>query len=246
MIKSQRSVLKLFFVFFTMFVMVCSSGICNGLQNKLGQADSLFQQKKYVQSLKIYENIRQQGYASPAMLLKMAYINEAEEDIGGSLYYLNLYYQLTHNKKVLNKMQTMAEEHDLHGYQYRDLDFFLNIFYNYKYHIMLLLVAITFLIFGIIIFQSRKYNHIAMVNKVVMIALVVLVLVMVNVNFEPDYGIIKSNNVFIMDGPSAAAQPLEIAKSGHRVKIIGKHDVWMKVLWGDKTGFIKKYNLEYI
>ena len=43
------------------------------------------------------------------MLLKMAYIQEGLEQYPEALYYLNLYYNQNPSKKVLAKMETLAE-----------------------------------------------------------------------------------------------------------------------------------------
>ncbi len=66
--------LKTFFLF---LVFISQSSYGQGVTNKLNQADSLFQEKKYTESLDIYEDIvTANKKASPAMLLRMAYIYE--------------------------------------------------------------------------------------------------------------------------------------------------------------------------
>src|SRR5688500_16903409 len=71
---------------------------------RLKTADSLFQAKRYTQSLEHYEEILRQRQYTPAMLLKMAYINEGLNQIGSAMYYLNLYHTATGDKSVLRKM----------------------------------------------------------------------------------------------------------------------------------------------
>jgi hypothetical protein len=52
------------------------------------------------------------------MLLKMAFVKEGLGDYSNALYYLNLYYLKTYDKKVLKKMENLAERyHKLEGYE---------------------------------------------------------------------------------------------------------------------------------
>src|SRR5689334_22771820 len=63
-------------------------------------ADSLFRARQYSQSFELYKAILEQHYYSPAILLKMAYIQEGLGHLGRSMYYLNLYYQATDDKQA--------------------------------------------------------------------------------------------------------------------------------------------------
>ena len=100
--------------------------------NEIELADSLFTQRKYTQSFEIYDKIlKSENMTSPAMLLKMAYIREGLGDFSNALYYLNLYYLQTHNKRALRKMEDLAKSYNLQGYKYTDTEFFMNVFYRY-------------------------------------------------------------------------------------------------------------------
>ena len=92
-------------------------------------ADSLFNQQKYTQSFEIYNRILKADHlTSPAMLLKMAYMKDPPMEMFNALYYLNLYYLQTHNKRALRKMEDLAKKYNLEGYKYTDIEFFMNIF----------------------------------------------------------------------------------------------------------------------
>jgi len=246
MLKSQKTNIILCLVFFSTFIIPYHSGFCEAMQDDLYRADSLFEAKKYVQSLKIYEDIRQQGYASPAMLLKMAYINEAVDDIPGTLYYLNLYYGITFNKKALKKMEGLADTYDLSGYNYNDLVFFKNIFANYKLHVTGVLLGGIFLIFGYMIYRIRRQKVVSNSYKALWFTAVVTLLLILNLDLDPDYGILKNKQIYIMSAPSSGAPLMEIAKGGHRVKVQGKKDVWVKISWNGSHGFVKQHHLKLI
>ncbi len=46
-----------------------------------------------------------------------------------------------------------------------------------------------------------------------------------------------------MNGPSAGASVISIVRDGHRVQVLGKEDVWLKVQWGEGVAYIKENNL---
>src|SRR5690349_20074349 len=93
--------------FLTAFIlMVCMSPLAWAQSNNsplLQHADSLFQQKRYTQSFEIYNKLFQSRQYSPAMLLKMAYVQEGLNRISQSAYYLNLYYLATQDESALTK-----------------------------------------------------------------------------------------------------------------------------------------------
>src|SRR5687768_6280917 len=102
----QRPFLKILAVF-TLLMTTASASSAQTSQYRLTVADSLFQLKRYTQSLGHYEEILGQRQYTPAMLLKMAYVQEGLNHIGPAMYYLNLYYIATNDKSVLTKMDEL-------------------------------------------------------------------------------------------------------------------------------------------
>ncbi|MBK7650109.1 MAG: hypothetical protein IPJ20_04215 [Flammeovirgaceae bacterium] len=51
------------------------------------------------------------GRYTPAMLLKMAYIQEGLGRISQSIYYLQLYYKATNDEQALSKIEELATKH---------------------------------------------------------------------------------------------------------------------------------------
>src|SRR5258706_15718509 len=88
------------------------------------KADSLFRAKQYTQSLELYQSIFNEKSYSPAMLLKMAYIQEGLGKIGPTLYYLKLYNLVSNDEQALNKMGELAAIFKLSGYAEKDADRF--------------------------------------------------------------------------------------------------------------------------
>lgn len=215
--------------------------------DELEQGDELFANGRYMQAFEVYENILgTYDKASPAMLLKMAYIKEGLDEVSEAMYYLNMYYLSTSDRVVLDKMEELAEANNLEGYDAGDLEYFISYYYRYFSEVTLLLAAFVFLLFAVIIRRKQKYNRKPVFSGLVFIIFLGLLFYQVNFGRTYNHGIIQSEQTYIMTGPSAAAKVREIVSSGHRVKILGKQDVWTKINWEGEIAYIKANHLKNI
>ena len=102
------------------------------ITNNLLLADSLYNSKKYTESLKIYEStLEETKQISPKILLKMARINEGVKKNPEALYYLSLYYKTLKDETVIPKTITIAEKNNYDGWEYNDINFIENVFQIY-------------------------------------------------------------------------------------------------------------------
>lgn len=210
---------------------------------RLKMADSLFQTQRYTQSLEHYEEILRQKQYTPAMLLKMAYIHEGLNQIGPAMYYLNLYQIATKDKSVLTKMDELATKFDLEGYESSDSDRFWAFYLDNHLYISLALAAICILLLSFM-YRTRFKMHarpIASAGGV----LVVIMLMTVHQQYgsRQSRGIIAEATTYLMDGPSAGASVIDVVGDGHRVEVIGKKDVWLKIRWEEEVAYVKENSL---
>lgn len=247
MIKSQNRTQKLFYIFLLVFISISFSAFCDTPKEKLIVADSLFKQKKYTQSFDLYEEIlKSDKKASAAMLLKMAFIKEGLGDYTDALYFLNLYYLKTYNKRVLKKMENLAEVNKLTGYNYDDAEFFLNLYYQYQLQTDLLVASLIFLYFGVLIYRIRTNRLTTMLPQVVFACFLIGLILVNNFGRERPKAIITSSDVYLMKGPSPGADIVDVISKGHRVDILGHDDVWTKISWNENDAYIKTFNLKPI
>ncbi|MEL7002387.1 MAG: SH3 domain-containing protein, partial [Bacteroidota bacterium] len=80
---------------------------------------------------------------------------------------------------------------------------------------------------------------------------IVLGLLFYTLNFGRDYNkaIVVKNNTYLMSGPSAGAEVLEIIKKGHRVNVKDATDVWVQIEWDDQEAYVKAdkiRNIEFL
>lgn len=219
---------------------LCSSLVhANDVNYLLKHADSLYTKKQYTQSFELYQSLYKDGRYSPAMLLKMAYIQEGLGQISLSLYYLNLYYLASGDSQVLNKLQELASKNKLEGYEHSEMNQVMFTLKKYSLYISGLLAAMVLFLLAIIYRQRKKETRPISAGILTTIMLVILAL-HVNFSFEPTSGIIAESNTYLMSGPSAGANVIALVGEGHKIKIKDKKDVWLKVEWLDKDAYIKE------
>jgi hypothetical protein len=217
---------------------ISGSAAAQSFDFQLKLADSLFQQKKYTESLKVYEEIYKQKASSPAMLLKMAFVEEGLGHTARSLFYLDNYYQLTRDDRALEKMEETATAFQLRGYAITPLDRFLMVITAWR------IPLIAFLAIGTLVFALSawftKEKALAGFIVVVQFFFAAALLFMINLDFKPNTGIVSRAPLYIMSGPSSGADVVAIIGDGHKLDIEGKEDVWVKITWEGKDGWVKE------
>ena len=237
---------KVVFICLSFLVSLLCSGQTTSLQ-KLTHADSLFNAKKYTESFEIYDYLLEvENNSSPAMLLKMAFIKEGLNDYSGALYYLNTYYLKTSDRRALTKMEEMAVKKSLEGYAITDFDFFLTNFYRYYNVIVFGFLALAILMLAVVYRTKVQLKRSPIVSAICMI--VFLAGLFYALNFGRDYhrAIVSSPDTYLMSGPSAGSEVVDILDKGHRLSYSDTKDVWVKVKWKESTAYIKKDKLQYL
>lgn len=231
----------IFFINFSVLAQTVDSAL-------LQKADALYADKHYTESFQLYEQLyREKKMFTPAMLLKMAFIQEGLGEYSQTLYYLNEYYLQTSDKRAVEKMQQLSQKYDLQGYQYDDYDIFLNFVRKYRYIILYSIIVLAMGGLLYFAFNRKKYQEKPYGLGITYVILLGLLFVMTNYSFGTKRAIITTDNAYIMDGPSAGAKVLSVSNKGDRVKIAGQEDVWTKIRREDgKEAFIRQNNLRFI
>jgi len=239
----QKRDLKIMHFFLPLMLIFSIEGYSQVAAYRLKTADSLFQSRRYTQSFELYASILKQNEYSPAMLLRMAYIQEGLNHVGEAMYYINLYYLASHDDAVLDKMETLAEKHNLNGYKTTDRDRVLTFYHDNYTYISLGLGAILIFLLALTVHVKFR-RQIRPIFSTVMVGVFVLVLgYHINLGDRKQIAIITNPKTYFMEGPSAAAGVVTIIGDGHRVQVIGKKDVWLKIKWDDQVGYVKGNSL---
>lgn len=205
---------------------------------KISRADSLFKAKQYTQSLEIYQSIFAEKKYTPAMLLKMAYINEGLGKPGVTLYFLKLYHLATDDDQALKKAEELAEKYKLTGFETNDTSRLKNWLSKNMIFIQLVLAIFLFAA-GAAVWAQRRQNQ----NPWGAFAALVIIAggLFYSTNF---YGspsvIVASHKAYLMEGPSAGSAVVSVIDEGNLLTSTGHQDVWLKVKWTDKEVFVKE------
>jgi len=236
----QSPVLKK--IFFAVVLIFLFSSNTHSQNYHLAKADSLFQQKRYTQSLELYQAIFAQKHYSPAMLFKMAYIEEGLGNVARSLYYLNLYYLASRDESVVTKISEVATKNGLQGYEFGDAERILG---QYKEHHTVITGALASLVIfflSLMIYQRSK-KIIPIGSWIALLVVVGILLVHTNIQVDNTAAIIAKPGTYVMSGPSAGASVALILDEGNRVKIYGRTDIWIKVRLNNQDYYIKEDHL---
>ncbi len=217
------------------------------LDANLSRADSLFETKRYVQAFEIYQDLlEQEEQYTPAMLLKMAYIQEGLGAYEKALFYLSQYQQTNYNQAVLRKMENLATEHKLNGYSYTEQIFFLTLIEQYRWYFVLVSILLSGLFFFLAIRRRKQKRETAFAYPAFYLFFLGLSIIFLNLQWQQEKGIVMNNYAVLMEGPSAGTRLLAQINRGHRVKVLGQEDVWVKIQWDEQEAYIRENHLKRI
>ena len=206
-------------------------------------ADSLFGARRYTQSLELYKDIYNSGKATPAILLKMAYSEEALDNLGNALIYLHDYYRFTSDDKVLDKMDELAQVNALVGYDESEIEQAEKVLNDFRFIIFIILIALSGVIFFMMFRKVKKHEEKSIGLASSLMITLLMAIYILNFTGESDKGIIMNNDTFIMSGPSAASKLIEVVGQGHKIEVIGKTDIWIEIYWRGEKAYIRENNL---
>ena len=211
----------------------------------LNKADSLFNLKIYTEAKLIYDSLYyKESLYSESMLLKMALIEEGLENYEKSIYYLSQYQSINNNESSEIKIQKIANNYNLEGYEKNDFDYLQNILKENRIIIIYSLLLSILLIFIINIYRilkSKKAPTLVLTFYIISI----LFFLIININL-PKSGIVYFENTFIMEKPSSGSNLYQIVKKGDKLKIIGEESVWYKIKINETEKYIRKKNIKII
>ncbi len=242
--------IKILFLNFILILFICLFKINEVRANESGihVGDSLFQKKKYTEAFTVYSTIfEKQKQFSSQMLLKMAFIQEGLGDYSDALYYLSTLQHHYPNSELQTKINTLAETHDIYGYDNYEEQVALSFLQKNKDTLLyasLLLIGISFLSFSLIKIIKKKNNYLSLSFCIIGI---VSFLSFQSFISNIQYGISSRAHTYLMTYPSSASDVTEILeKKGHLLKIVNKQDVWYEVELNGIYQFIHENNLRII
>jgi hypothetical protein len=235
----QKQVLKFTVIIFPLLAWSAFS-FAQTSRFRLQTADSLFETRQFTQAFDHYEAILNNKEYTPAMFLKMAYIQEGLGHIGRALYYLTRYHQESGDRSAFVKMDELAQKYQLEGYTTTDADLFFTWYHQAYNYLSYALAALCIFLLTLSIHQKLR-KHLRPIAGVVLL-LISTLLLSIHIYYGENFssGIIADANTFIMKGPSPGSDVVERVGEGHRLEVIGKQDVWLEVRWRGEVVYVKE------
>lgn len=235
---------KLYLIFLFIYLINGQSAYCQQNKIALTQADKLFRNQKYPESFQIYEDILKNGQEySPQMLVKMAYIQENLKNYTASIYYLHLYYAKIPSRKVLLKIEELAQQHGFSGYEYSDTQFFRTQLTKYYEVLLQLMLMIAVVSVTILFINWRRKRLPSPAYQAGFVLFLLFIFYYINfLNFGKQ-AIIGQSQSALMSAPTAGASWLATVSAGHKINLTGETDIWYETEWQGKTAYIRKNNV---
>jgi len=235
---------KIFIFFFATSFFIGNEAIGQKSEDTLDFADSLFAMQKYTQSYRLYDSLfTYQKLSSPQMLLKMSYIKEGLGDYTLALFHLNEYYIQTSDERALEKMESLANEFNLRGYNYGESDFVISVYHEYYDQIVLSISFISIIFFGGLLYQKFKLKVRPVSNFVFLSISLIALVIVINTGMGYKEAIVTHPNTYIMSSPSSSSEVLAVISKGNKMPIKKSQDVWLKTEWEDQEAFVKRKNV---
>ena len=220
--------------------------LSNSVSYSIETGDSLFKNRKYTQAFSIYETISDSSEKfSSQMLLKMAYIKEGLGDYTSALFYLNKFYTYNPERYVLRKMEDLAYQYKLNGYNYTDIEYFISIYNKYYYYIISAFLLSAAFIFILILLRKREKKPIGK-SPILFVALLGAAYFIINYRIAPVKAIVFNSGSLLMSYPSAGSELLYVLEKGHRVPVLDDQDIWSKIEWEGQAVFIRKSDIKLV
>ena len=215
--------------------------------NELKTADSLFAIARYQESLVLYKkNFSDDKKNSPGLLLKLAFIAEKTNNYSDCLFYLSKLALVNPSRRLFEKMDKLANEQSLSGYEFDDYNYFIIFYRRYGDYIPILLLTLGTYIVVIMVTKARRREPILQIHKVSIVVYMLVMLGLLNIPSLYKTCIIVNENTFLRDEPSSASHVVERVNKGHKLTVVGSVDHWNRVIWNNKIVYIRKTDLRNI
>jgi hypothetical protein len=166
-------------------------------------------------------------------------MEETQGNIPQTLYYLNLLYTLQPDEAVRTRMESLARQYQLDGYDMDEWDFFGKLLRRYAVHLFATFALLIGVLVGLLWLRRLRGVPLRLLPLAVFL-LLVLASAALNLNLRYGKAIVVGGRAAFMDDASAASPLRAMIPPGTRLTVLGQSDTWMRVLYKDKQGFVNK------
>jgi len=211
---------------------------------ELKTADSLFAMAKYTEAEILYKkNFTEGKKNNQNLLLKLAFLSEKRNNYTSCLYFLSKLSLTNPSRRLFEKMDNLAAEQNLTGYEFDDYNYFIIFYRRYGDYIPILLLTLGLYIVFIMVLKTRRNESILPIHKISTLVYLFIILAVINIPSLYKTAVIARDNTFLREDPSSASGVVEVVKKGHKLILFGSVDHWNRVMWNNKIVYIRKNDL---
>lgn len=211
----------------------------------LNKADSLYLNAQEQASLAVYEKVlTEKRRASPRMLFRMAYMEENRGRIPQTLYYLSLLYNLYPDEAARAKIESLARQYKLDGYDFDELDLFRQMLRRYSVALFALFaVVVGAMLF--VLWRRRRQGRQLRLLPAAIVLLLALAAAVLNINLEYGKAVVFHPELPVMAGPASAAKVVDFVPAGTRLTVTGSEEAWVRVVYKGRQGYVNRFWVGY-
>lgn len=231
-------------IFFLTTLFSIQNPVISASLKELKSADSLFAMAKYTEAEILYKkNFQNNEKNNPNLLLKLAFLSEKRNNYTSCLYYLSKLALTKPSRSLFEKMDNLAKEQNLTGYEFDDYNYFIIFYRRYGEYIPILLLTLGAYIVFIMVIKTKRHESILWIHKASTLVYLLIILAMINAPSLYRTAVIANDNTFLREEPSSASGVVEVVKKGHKLTLFGSVDHWNRVIWNNKIVYIRKNDL---
>lgn len=214
-------------------------------QTLLIQADIAFERGQYEKATVLYDSIlNRERTVTQRMLQRQAYMAENRSAIPQTLYYLSLLYSLTQDDLIRLRLEALARQYQLEGYDYDEWDLFRQALRNYSPYILGFFAGLVGVLVFLMFRRRRRGRPLRLLPLTIFLLLGTAALLL-NLNLRYGKAIVLEQDLILMPSASAAAKPGSLVKAGTRLTVIGQDDAWLHVMHNGQPGYVNRFLVGY-
>jgi hypothetical protein len=204
------------------------------------EADSAYARNAFAQAAPLYRRLLENNrLTTPRALLRLSLIEEAQGNIPQTLYYLNLLYTLQPDEAVRTRMESLARQYQLDGYDMDEWDFFRKLLRRFAIHLFIGFALLIGLLVALL-WRRRYRGKPLRLLPLPIVLLLMLASAALNVDVRYGKAIVVNGKAALMEDASAASGLRAMIPLGTRLTVLGESTTWMRVVYKDKQGYVNR------
>lgn len=206
----------------------------------LAKADLFYDKGQEDQSLQLYEKVfMDDKKTTPKALYRMAFMEENKGNIAKTLYYLSLLESVSPNDAIRNRIEALARQYKLQGYEFDEVDLLKQGIKRFKLVILLFYFSIIAILTAILVRRRVRNKPLRLLPASLGILLLFAAFLL---NYDIKYGkaVVLFNNLPVRPTESASAPVEYFVPAGTRLTVTSVGDIYVQVIYKGNPLYVSR------